>query len=117
MISNYICYYSNFVNIDRAVWQLLPMGLFTDSLIRDPQKDANGEADFFTYTKKIQVQVPFNKGSINFDNSYLRGIYDSLELTKDRPQILNLAVTMALEHYTGIMAQQFLTAKRKACQF
>jgi hypothetical protein len=79
---NYICYYSNFVNIDRAVWQLLPMGLFTDSLIRDPQKDANGEVDFFTYTKKIQVQVPFNKGSSNFNNSYLQGIYDSLELTK-----------------------------------
>ncbi len=35
-------------------------------------------------------------------------VTDSLELTKDRPQILNLAVTMALEHYTGIMAQQFL---------
>jgi len=33
----------------------------------------------------------------------------SLELTKDRPAILNLAVTMALEHYTAIMAQRMLT--------
>ena len=37
-----------------------------------------------------------------------RKVVESLELTKDRPQILNLCVTMALEHYTGIMAQQFL---------
>jgi len=36
-------------------------------------------------------------------------VIDSLELTKNRPQILNLAVTMALEHYTAIMAQKMLT--------
>lgn len=35
-------------------------------------------------------------------------VADSLELTKGRPQILNLAVTMALEHYTAMMAQQML---------
>jgi predicted metal-dependent hydrolase len=35
-------------------------------------------------------------------------VVDSLELTKDRPQILNLAVTMALEHYTAMMAHQML---------
>ena len=35
-------------------------------------------------------------------------VADSLELTKDRPQILNLAVTMALEHYTAMMAHQML---------
>jgi predicted metal-dependent hydrolase len=36
-------------------------------------------------------------------------VTESLELTKDRPQILNLAVTMALEHYTAMMAHQMLT--------
>jgi uncharacterized protein len=35
-------------------------------------------------------------------------VADSLELTKNRPQILNLAVTMALEHYTAMMAHQML---------
>jgi predicted metal-dependent hydrolase len=35
-------------------------------------------------------------------------VADSLEMTKDRPQILNLAVTMALEHYTAMMAHQML---------
>ena len=31
-----------------------------------------------------------------------------LALTKDRPAIANLAVTMALEHYTAMMAAEFL---------
>jgi predicted metal-dependent hydrolase len=35
-------------------------------------------------------------------------VAENLELTKDRPAILNLAVTMALEHYTAMMAQEFL---------
>ena len=35
-------------------------------------------------------------------------VVDSLEITKGRPRILNLAVTMALEHYTAMMAQQML---------
>jgi hypothetical protein len=35
-------------------------------------------------------------------------VIENLELTKNRPAILNLAVTMALEHYTAMMAQQFL---------
>lgn len=39
-------------------------------------------------------------------------VIDSLELTKGRPQILNLAVTMALEHYTAMMAHQMLSDPR-----
>jgi uncharacterized protein len=35
-------------------------------------------------------------------------VIDTLALTKGRPEILNLAVTMALEHYTAIMAQMIL---------
>ena len=35
-------------------------------------------------------------------------VAELLALTKDRPAIANLAVTMALEHYTAMMAHQFL---------
>jgi uncharacterized protein len=35
-------------------------------------------------------------------------VEQSLALTKDRPPIFNLAVTMLLEHYTAIMAHAFL---------
>ncbi|MXO51107.1 metal-dependent hydrolase [Erythrobacter gaetbuli] len=35
-------------------------------------------------------------------------VAELLALTKDRPAIANLAVTMALEHYTAMMAAEFL---------
>ena len=55
--------------------------------------------------------VSFNKrvSDAGYDISHLEQVVaDSLELTKGRPEILNLAVTMALEHYTAIMAHQML---------
>lgn len=55
--------------------------------------------------------VAFNKRVVEagYDIDHLEQVVvESLELTKDRPQILNLAVTMALEHYTAIMAHMML---------
>jgi uncharacterized protein len=55
--------------------------------------------------------VAFNKRVVDagYDVARLeKDVTDALELTKGRPQILNLAVTMALEHYTAIMAQTML---------
>lgn len=56
--------------------------------------------------------VSFNQRVIDagYEIAHLEEVVrESLELTKDRPQILNLAVTMALEHYTAMMAHQMLT--------
>ncbi len=39
-------------------------------------------------------------------------ITESLAMTKDRPKIANLGATMILEHFTAIMAQQFIADKR-----
>jgi predicted metal-dependent hydrolase len=58
--------------------------------------------------------VAFNKrvAEAGYDISGLeKKVVESLELTKNRPLILNLAVTMALEHYTAIMATQMITGK------
>ncbi|MEW4467704.1 metal-dependent hydrolase [Parasphingorhabdus sp. JC815] len=44
----------------------------------------------------------YNTGAIE------RRVAESLEMTKDRPVIANLAATMILEHFTAIMAQQFI---------
>lgn len=55
--------------------------------------------------------VSFNKRVIDagYDISKLEEkVIESLALTKGRPEILNLAVTMLLEHYTAIMAHAFL---------
>lgn len=59
--------------------------------------------------------VAFNKrvAEAGYDMSGLeKKVSDSLELTKNRPQILNLAVTMALEHYTAIMATLMITDRK-----
>ncbi|WP_136161666.1 metal-dependent hydrolase [Sphingomonas flavalba] len=55
--------------------------------------------------------VAFNKRvtDAGYDVSVLEDrVTESLDMTRDRPQILNLAVTMALEHYTAMMAAMIL---------
>ena len=55
--------------------------------------------------------IAFNKRVVDagYDISRLEDkVTEVLKLTKGRPPALNLAVTMALEHYTAIMAQQFI---------
>jgi hypothetical protein len=78
----YVCYYTNFVNIDRSVWQLLPMGLFTDSLLNNNTTN-NDEAakDFFTFSKKIELEIPFEKGSASFNTATIKRVYDSLNIS------------------------------------
>ena len=59
--------------------------------------------------------VAFNKRVVDagYDVSRLeKTVADSLEITRGRPQILNLAVTMALEHYTAMLAQMMLKHPR-----
>ena len=55
--------------------------------------------------------VAFNRkvSETGYDISPLEKVVEeSLEATKDRPAIIDLAVTMALEHYTALLAQQIL---------
>jgi uncharacterized protein len=59
--------------------------------------------------------VSFNKGVVDagYDIEPLeRVVLQTLALTNGRPPIFRLAVTMALEHYTGIMAAQMLRDDR-----
>lgn len=59
--------------------------------------------------------VAFNKRVVEagYDVSRLEyAVTEALELTKGRPEILNLAVTMALEHYTAMLAQMMLKDPR-----
>ena len=66
----------------------------------------------------VRQEINHTREHIAFNRAAVDAGYDldaidqrvaaNLELTKDRPAILNLAVTMALEHYTAMMAQEFL---------
>lgn len=55
--------------------------------------------------------VAFNKRveDAGYDIAFLNDqVSHVMDLIKSRPQIVNLCVTMALEHYTAILAKQFL---------
>jgi uncharacterized protein len=66
----------------------------------------------------VRQEINHTREHIVFNKAAVEAGYDleaidtrlaaNLELTKGRPVILNLAVTMALEHYTAMMAHEFL---------
>jgi len=74
------------------------------------------EAEIRAFVKQeinhTREHIVFNKAAIEagYDlTSIDQRLAENLELTKGRPVILNLAVTMALEHYTAMMAAEFLS--------
>ncbi len=76
-----------------------------------PKLEAEIKAFVMQEVMHSREHVAFNKRVVDagYDVSKLeQAVTDSLELTKGRPQILNLAVTMALEHYTAMLAQMML---------
>lgn len=81
---SYICYYSNFVNIDRSAWELLEMGLFTDSLISGIGNSTNKQVKNSTYSRIHQFEIPFEKASSRLDPAFLTTYLDSLRLSDAR---------------------------------
>lgn len=72
-----------------------------------------GEIRAFTKQEVMHSRehVAFNRrvADAGYDVSKLEAtVAELLELTKDRPAIANLIVTMSLEHFTAIIAQQLL---------
>jgi hypothetical protein len=76
----WICYYSSMINIDRNVWELLPMGLYSDSLVNTPAGYTDQHYDFFTYDKKAELTVTFPKNKTVYNNADVKAFYDSLQL-------------------------------------
>jgi predicted metal-dependent hydrolase len=74
------------------------------------------EAEIRAFVKQeinhTREHLVFNKAAIEagYDlNAIDRRLETNLALTKDRPPIFNLAVTIALEHFTAMMAHEFLS--------
>ena len=95
---NYICYYTNFVHIDRSVWNLLPMGLFVDSLLSESQDNTTSIGkNYFTYSNKIKLEIPFAKGSTAFDPNHLKKYYDSINLSASRIKKVEIRAYSSVE--------------------
>ncbi|MBN9788573.1 metal-dependent hydrolase [Pseudonocardia sp. TMWB2A] len=76
------------------------------------------EAEINAFIKQEVIHsrehIAFNKrvSAAGYDVTELEiEVQKSLDMTKGRPEILNLAVTMALEHYTAILAKFILNDK------
>ena len=77
----------------------------------DPQLAAEIRAFVKQEINHTREHVAFNKLAENagYDIKAIdERVREMLEMTKGRPEILNLAATMALEHYTAMMAHEFL---------
>ncbi len=94
---NYICYYTDFIDIPRSNWELLPMGLYTDSLVNQKQSATDIEESFFTYSKKLQLVIPFLKGSKVFSDKYISGLSDSLHLTSYKIRKIDIRAYSSVE--------------------
>jgi predicted metal-dependent hydrolase len=67
----------------------------------------------------VKQEINHTREHLGFNKAAIEAGYDldaidrrleaNLALTKDRPPIVNLAVTIALEHYTAMMANDFLS--------
>ena len=77
----------------------------------DPKLDAEIRAFVRQEINHTREHIAFNRlaADAGYDIAKIDGrVKEMLELTKGRPAIANLAVTMALEHYTAMMAHEFL---------
>jgi hypothetical protein len=79
---NKVCYYSNFINIDEASWELLDMGLFTDSLIdtRNVINRQDTASKHFYFTRKRTITIPFERNKSEYSESDIKKLYKSMNL-------------------------------------
>jgi hypothetical protein len=77
-----LCYYQSFVNIDRSIFHILPMGLFTDTHLKIEQDNEDeDDSKWRVYTKKMQFIIPFQKNKFDYNAADMQPLYDSLQLT------------------------------------
>ena len=92
-----ICYYTFLVNIDRALWDLLPLGLHTDTVINTDKLLDTTVKEKILYTRKILVTVPFAKSKATFNKADLKPLYDSLHLTDFRIKKIDIRAYSSVE--------------------
>jgi hypothetical protein len=100
-----VCDYTTFVDIDRSQWALLPMGLYTDTLVNvEPTGDTIGSTPLF-YTKKLHFNIPFSKGKTTYNTSDLQPLYDSLQLKDYSIRSISIRAYSSVEGATQVNKQ------------
>ena len=84
IIDKKICHSVTQIDIERTDFELLPMGLFTDSLLKN-NNNSNSQSPtegFFTFTKRQQIEINFPKGSTTVNPAFMKHFFDSLGMNK-----------------------------------
>ncbi|WP_343307106.1 hypothetical protein AAHN97_08300 [Chitinophaga niabensis] len=90
-----ICHYTNFVNIERSLWELLPMGLYADSLM-------NRKISGSVYARKLQFTIPFPKNKSVYNAADLKPLYDSLQLAGNHITQMDIRAYASVEGSTEL---------------
>jgi len=79
-----VCHYTSFYNIKRYKWDLLDMGLYTDTIIHHDkesnEKEQKKKQSTSIQYKQLNFVVPFEKNKSNYTKEDLLPLYDSLSL-------------------------------------
>lgn len=100
-----VCKYTSFVDIDRSQWALLPMGLYTDTLLNVDVSDDTAKKVQRFYTKKLQFSIPFSKGKTTYNSSDLQPLYDSLQLKDYSIKSITIRAYSSVEGATQVNNQ------------
>ena len=101
-----VCYYTNFTNIPRSMWELLDMGLFTESLLHTADIPLDSEyVQRIPFTEKMTKIVPFPKGRSTFEPETFRKLYDTLQQKKQRISRIEVRAFSSIEGATAINMQ------------
>jgi hypothetical protein len=72
----YQCTYTAIVNVGGHAWEMLPMGLYYDTLNR-----ATIEERYKDLSKTLRFEIPFGKNTSVYRKEDIKPLYDSLKLT------------------------------------
>lgn len=80
-----VCYYTSFYNIKRYKWGLLSMGLYTDTILDEPENvdstiELRNTRTTTVTAKKLDFTIPFEKNKSNYTKEDLLPLYDSMSL-------------------------------------
>ena len=79
-----LCYYTSFIDIERASWRLLPMGLYTDTLNNQMEVIADTFAFEPVYSRELQITIPFARGKSTFTRQDIQPLLDSINIGSNK---------------------------------
>lgn len=117
--SNSVCYYTFVIDIERAKLELLPTGLYADTLMQQDFTNASDTGAVIFYSIKKTITLPFRKGTAAFLPADIQQLKDSLGNGKYSIRHLDLRAYSSVEGTEEVnrqLMQQRAIAVQKAIQ-